>query len=161
MQVTPDVVLKISLVEPADRILDPNTSGDLTVRLRFNKGIDQWPVNRQHFSVLGPDDNSLPSDVAISGNDALITIRPDHGLAAGDGITVVAAAGISAVQEGVVLYTLSQDQTYKLVLRGIPTAKLALEAAVPRRIQQNTGTRLTISGYGIPSRYRAGARFCQ
>jgi len=149
--VTPDVVLKIFMVEPADRILDPDTGGDLTVRLRFNKGIDQWPANRQHFAVLGPDNHALPSAVAISGNDALITIQPDHGLAAGDGFTVLAGAGIAAVQEDVVLYTLDQDQSFALILRDAASDKLALEAAVPRRIQRDTGARLTVSGYGIPT----------
>ena len=72
VQVTPDVILKIHGIDPTNRILDFDTQGLFSLRVRFNKAIDLEPNNLANFSILGPDGSLLASTVLIS-LGALIT----------------------------------------------------------------------------------------
>ncbi|MCG8434456.1 MAG: IPT/TIG domain-containing protein, partial [Gammaproteobacteria bacterium] len=156
VQVTPDVVLKIHRVDPESRILDLDALGELTIFVRFNKAIDLAPQNLEHFAVLGPDGTSLPVDVEIINNDAILTITDSTGIEVGDVVTVVARAGIESIKPlpedlRIVLFTLAQDQRFPMTFRGDRPDEIRIEAVVPRRIPRDKSAEITISGIGIPS----------
>jgi len=156
VQVTPDVVLKVFRLEPQNGILDRDAAGELTVWLRFSKAIDLWPDNHHRFAILDARGTPLAFDVTIVNNDAILTLRPGHGLTVGDRLSVVARAGIETVKPvtediHIVLYRLARDQQFELIYRGDRPDTLRVEAVVPRRIPQNRSEAVTIAGLGIPT----------
>ncbi|RFA32307.1 hypothetical protein CAL65_20005 [Alkalilimnicola ehrlichii] len=156
VQVTPDVVLKVHGIHPANGILDRDANNELVVWLRFNKAIDNWPDNRHRFRLLGPAGEPLPVEVAISNNDARLTLVDAGALQAGDRLTAVAEAGVESVNlldNGAVtpMYRLRQSQQFPLLYRGRRPDSLRLEAVVPRRIPLAAAHEITVSGIGIPT----------
>ncbi|MDA8142310.1 MAG: Ig-like domain-containing protein, partial [Desulfobacteraceae bacterium] len=155
IQVTPDVVLKIFLVEPINGILDQDAEGRLLIRLRFNKAIDLWPANLNYFQASGPGGRSLNAQVQIVNNDAILILPSNQGLQVGDAVTVLARAGVQSIKPvtqnvHIVLYTLAQDQRFVFSYRGDRPDNIKIEAVVPRRIPLNSSEAVTISSLGIP-----------
>ena len=155
VQVTPDVILKIQGIDPADGILDQDALGHLTIDLRFNKAIDLAPDNLHRFTVLGPDGGALPVTVQIVNNDAILTVTDASSLKVGDHLTVVANAGIASVKplsdgRQVVLYTLAKQQRFMLTYRGVRPDTISVDSVVPRRMPLGKPSLITISGQGIP-----------
>ncbi|HMI90704.1 MAG TPA: IPT/TIG domain-containing protein, partial [Polyangiales bacterium] len=83
VQVSPDVILRVSGVDPDDGILDYDALGRLQVRMHFSKAIDLWPDNLGRFRMLGSGGSELPIDVSIANNDALLTLQSSQGLSLG------------------------------------------------------------------------------
>jgi len=166
LQETPDAVLKLHSVDPANGILDNDTDGDLKVRLRFNKAIDLFPENAGLFTITDSTGALIATRVEIQNNDALLFIDEPGLLEVGQSIFVIAEEGIVAakpiVQDGaqinLELYRLESTQTVELIYRGARPETIAIDAVVPRRIPAATSAEVTISGLGIPddtSRVRA------
>ncbi|MGD8863595.1 MAG: IPT/TIG domain-containing protein, partial [Myxococcales bacterium] len=156
VQVSPDAILRVSSWIPDSGILDRDASGDLTVRVRFNKSIEGWPDNLARFSLRSATGEALPATVDIVGNDAVLTLLDGHGLLPGDPLSVAVGAGVASVaqvsaDETRVLYRLEQDQRFPLVFRGSRPAALAIDAVVPRRVQLGERAALTVSARGVPS----------
>ncbi|HEY9198048.1 MAG TPA: IPT/TIG domain-containing protein, partial [Gammaproteobacteria bacterium] len=156
VQVAPDVVLKIHRIDPSNRILDYNATGELVVTLRFNKAIDLWTPNLGRFEVLGPDGQALNIDTTIVNNDALLRLRAPAPLQVGDSLTVIAHSGVESVKpldaaRSITLYRLLNDQRFSLTYRGARPDAVRLEAVVPRHIPQGRSQGITVSGLGIPA----------
>ncbi|HEX6549508.1 MAG TPA: IPT/TIG domain-containing protein, partial [Gammaproteobacteria bacterium] len=156
VQVTPDVTMKVSGIDPGDGILDQDAQGNLTVTLHFNKAIDLAPDNLHRFAILDNAGNALPVKTTIVNNDAILQITDASSLQPGEKLTVVANAGIESVKplpngQQIVLYTLAQTQRFELTFRGDRADALSLESVVPRRVPQNKPAEITIAGQGIPS----------
>src|SRR5262249_37342528 len=133
VQVSPDVMLTVFRVDPQNGILDADPLGALSVRLRFNKSIEGWPDNFARFHVKNAQGSELASQVQITGNDALVTLNPGHGLSVGQKLAVIAQKGIASVKrlsenQTITLYSLAQDQRFELSYRGARPDALALDS---------------------------------
>src|SRR5690606_10934744 len=92
VQVTPDVVLKIHRVDPENRILDRDASGDVVTVLRFNKAIDLAPDNLGRFAAFNAAGVVQPLNVEIINNDAVLTLTNPQALSVGEKVRLVAGA---------------------------------------------------------------------
>ena len=154
VQVTPDVVLKIHEVDPENRILDQDALLNEKIIVRFNKAIDLWPENLHRFALFTEAGAELPSGVEIINNDAIVTLKPGHGLATGDRFRLVVQAGVESLKPvsdtlNIRLYRLLNDQAFEFTYRGIRPDELRLESVVPRRVQRDKRSQITVSGLGI------------
>ena len=155
VQVTPDVVLAIGGISPANRILDRDALDQLLVRVRFNKAIDLEPANLGKFELLRADGTPLETEITIENNDAVLILKPGHGLEVGAKVTIAVRSGVRAIKpisEGtsLTLYELAQDQLFDLTYRGARPDEITVDSVVPRLLQLGESSTLTISGLGIP-----------
>src|SRR5690606_29324610 len=154
----PDLVLKLHSVDPANAILDRDGDGQLKVRLRFNKAIDQYAGNAQYFYVTGPNGQLLPTRTDIVNNDAIIYLEEPVKLVSGDALRVVVEAGLAATkaveQSGgpahLTLYKLRSEQRIDLTYRGSRPYSIAIDSVVPRRIPAEQAHPITLSMLGVP-----------
>ncbi|HED40633.1 MAG TPA: hypothetical protein ENJ13_09420, partial [Chromatiales bacterium] len=156
IQVTPDVVLKIHEVDPQSRILDQDALLNNRIIVRFNKAIDLWPENILRFKLYNEAGVALPVNVEILNNDAIIDLADNHGLVIGDKLKLVVQSGVESLKPisdtvNIRLYKLLQDQVYNFTYRGQRPDALTLSSVVPRRVQQNKLSQITVSGLGIPT----------
>src|SRR5690606_4630383 len=158
LQESPDLVLKLHSVDPANAILDRDGDGQLKVRLRFNKAIDQYAGNAQYFYVTGPNGQLLPTRTDIVNNDAIIYLEEPVKLVSGDAMRVVVEAGLAATkaveQSGgpahLTLDKLRSEQRIDLTYRGSRPYSIAIDSVVPRRIPAEQAHPITLSMLGVP-----------
>jgi len=154
------------MIDPVSGILDRNTDGDTTIRLRFNNAIDLFEPNKNFFAVYNSAGQPQDIEVEIINNDAILSLQAPQLLAVGERITVEVLQGLSAskpiIQNGeqinLQIYELESTQTIDLIYRGSRPDLVLIDAVVPRRIQANIESSATISMLGIPndlSRIRA------
>ncbi|MCG8590275.1 MAG: IPT/TIG domain-containing protein, partial [Proteobacteria bacterium] len=157
LQVTPDVILKVHRVDPPSGILDRDAAGNLLIRVRFNKSIeDAEPLNAGFFDVRAEDGRQVAFSVDIINNDALLVLDDAEPFTVGERITVTVGAGIEVRRPlsdtaFIRLFTLGQDQVFEFRYRGTRPDTLSLDSVVPRRVRRDEPAALTISGLGIPA----------
>ncbi|MCI2285225.1 IPT/TIG domain-containing protein [Colwellia sp. MSW7] len=158
VQETPDAILKLNSVNPANGILDFDTDEKLKIRLRFNKAIDLFDENKDHFTVLDENEQPIPNHIEIINNDAIIYLDSSLGLEVNDILTVEATAGIIAskpvLQNGeqinLELYRLKSTQRVNLVYRGARPETISIDTVFPRHIQLDHAENITVSMLGSP-----------
>jgi hypothetical protein len=79
-----------------------------------------------------------------------------HGLEVGDTFSLLVQAGVESLKPvtptlNIRLYTLMRDQRFEFTYRGSRPDTLRLESVVPRRIQRDKLSQVTVSGIGIPA----------
>ncbi|HLD68900.1 MAG TPA: IPT/TIG domain-containing protein, partial [Pseudomonas sp.] len=158
LQVVPDVLLRLHMVDPRNGILDRQPDGSLQVIARFSKAIDLYPANLQQFLLLGPQGETLSTEVQILSNDAKLILASSaaDNLKAGDRLTLVVKAGLASVKPMIgrsplLLHSLAQTQRVGLTYRGARDEVLALEAVVPRRVARDQASIITVSVRGLPA----------
>lgn len=155
VQVTPDISLKVVGIDPSTGVFGPVQGGGHTLRVRFNKAVDQWDANLTHFDLLDAQGAPLPCEVGLNGNTAELTLKENHGLGTGDTVSVVVRAGVESVNlisgnDPVVLYRLPQEQRFTLVYAETSSLVLGLDSVVPRRLPLGKPSVVTVSGKGLP-----------
>ena len=155
LQVSPDVVLYVSSVEPSNGILDKNIDGTASISVRFNKAIDHYPENISKLHINGPAGGVLQSDIIITNNDVKFSLNHDvlETLVSGDKITVLIDEGIASVKpdnNSSVLYELAQSSEFEFVYSDEHTNPIQIDAVVPRRIPTDQASLVTIGVVGAP-----------
>ncbi|MEE4252165.1 MAG: IPT/TIG domain-containing protein, partial [Alcanivoracaceae bacterium] len=150
-----DVLLKLVGTSPEPRLIDLQPSGDVLLRVRFNKAIDQYPANLSLIRVVDGHGNRLSAQVHIENNDIVVRFPAGTRFAPGSFVDVHVDAGLASVkpvegQSPVILYRLLSDQSVRFVWRGDRVRNAAIDSVLPRRIPQGQSARLYVSARAVP-----------